>query len=115
MKEGPFGKLLPPVKLDPVSFKSLPENAYEGDVNDEKAFVEYIQGIYHEDYYEISDQLAANGFEADAEMMFDLFEGELKCYSDSSEKGETSWMEIGEVDESYRKIGGFNPKFDTLD
>jgi len=103
-----------PVNFNPEAFKSLSENAYEGDVNDEEAFVNYIQGLYWEDWYEISEQLEANGFEEDANAIFGIFEGDLKCYSDTSEDGENSWMEIGEVDESYRKVGGFNSRYDTM-
>ena len=103
-----------PVSFNPEAFKSLSENAYGGDVNDEEAFVNYIQGLYWEDWYEISEQLEANGFEEDANAIFGIFEGDLKCYSDTSEDGENSWMEIGEVDESYRKVGGFNSRYDTM-
>lgn len=103
-----------PVELNPEVFVSLSQNAYKGDINDEESFVKYIQKIYHEDYYEIGDELEANGFTKEADAIFQIFEGELSCYSDTSNKRETSWMEIGEVDQSYIKLGGFNSRFDTL-
>ena len=36
-----------------------------------------------------------------------------KEYANSCEKGETSWFQIGEKDEEYRRTGGFKINFDV--
>jgi hypothetical protein len=43
-----------------------------------------------------------------------IFEGEMEIYSSSVEKEEVSWIEVGEIDESYSKYGGFNASASTL-
>lgn len=104
-----------PCELNPEAFAKLSDMPYQGDLADEQEFVKYIQDLCWEDYYEIGEELESLGYKEDADSMFDLFEGSMEIYSDSSEKGETSWMEIGEADESYTKYGGFNSRFDTMD
>jgi hypothetical protein len=102
------------VDLDPVDFKDLPEFPYEGDVESEKEFVEYMHKLYHEDWYDICDQLEAADRTALADQISMLFEGDMEIYSSTTDKYATEWCDIGEVDSEYSKYGGFNGRHNTL-
>jgi hypothetical protein len=39
---------------------------------------------------------------------------EQKMFNSTAEHSEDSWFEIGEIDPTLRKRGGFNSRFDTL-
>ena len=49
------------VDLNPEEFVTLPDFPFEGDVLSEQEFVEYIQELYYEDWYDICDQLEEDG------------------------------------------------------
>jgi len=38
----------------------------------------------------------------------------MDIYSSTTDKYATEWFDIGEVDESYSKYGGFNGRHNTL-
>ena len=102
------------VDLDPVDFTDLPDFPYEGDVESEKEFVEYIQELYHEDWYDICDKLESLDKTDLADQISTLFEGDMDIYSSTTDKEANEWFDIGEVDESYSKYGGFNGRHNTL-
>ena len=102
------------VELNPEEFETLPEFPYGGDVFSEKEFVEYIQALYFEDWYEICDQLEAADRTDLADQISILFEGDMDIYSSTTDKYSTEWFDIGEADEEYTKYGGFNGRHNTL-
>lgn len=102
------------VDLDPVDFRDLPEFPYEGNIESELEFVEYIQELYHEDWYDICDQLEAADRTALADQISILFEGDMEIYSSTTDNEANEWFDIGEADESYSKYGGFNGRHNTL-
>jgi hypothetical protein len=96
--------------LDPEDFKNLEENPYTGDSEEE--FLKYIA--------EFINTCRWDGFPSDlnsaATKELDKMVENVNWteYHNSSFDGEESWYEIGEADESYRKSGGFNSRFDTI-
>ena len=102
------------VDLNPEEFVTLPEFPYGCDVFSEKEFVEYIQALYFEDWYEICDQLEAADRTDLADQISILFEGDMDIYSSTTDKYSTEWFDIGEADEEYTKYGGFNGRHNTL-
>jgi hypothetical protein len=99
------------VDIDPNDFTDLATFPYDGD--SEQDFVEYIQELYYEDWYEICEELESLDRLTSADALATIFEGEMEIYSSSTEKEEVSWIEVGEIDESYVKYGGFNSIADT--
>lgn len=97
------------IELNPKFFKKLKENPYKGST--EEDFLKYIDSLR----YDLPQELEDIDFET-YDKLNDLFEGEMeqKIYTSTAEHSEDSWLEIGEVDPSYTKHGGFNSKFDTL-
>lgn len=102
------------VNLNPEDFVNLPDFPYEGDTTSEQEFVEYIQELYYEDWYEICDQLEEQGNTDLADTLSLLFEGDMEIYSSTTDKYATEWFDIGEVDPEYTKYGGFNGRYNTL-
>jgi hypothetical protein len=97
------------VDLDPKDFKNLEDNPYTGET--EQDFVNYISEFISTCQYD--------GFPSDlkdsvADELEKLGENiKYTEYSNSAHKGEDSWFELGKVDESYRRTGGFDSRFDT--
>lgn len=102
------------VELNPDDFTDLPDFPYDGDVESEQEFVEYIQELYYEDWYDICDQLEKLGKIELSDQISMLFEGDMDIYSSTTDKEANEWFDIGEVDKSYFKYGGFNSKYNTL-
>lgn len=104
------------VNLNPENFSKLRGFPYTGDVKNELEFLQYLHDLYWEemDWYETLYELERLGMDDDAEALGLLFGGEMSVYSDTSENGEDSWLEIGEVDKAYRKYGGFNSRHNTM-
>jgi len=100
------------VDIDPNDFKDLVSFPYAGD--SEQDFVEYIQDVYYEDWYEICEELESLDRLTSADALATIFEGEMEIYSSSTEKEEDSWLELGEIDETYSKYGGFNSSVSTI-
>lgn len=98
-----------PIELNPKSFKKLKENPYKGST--EEDFLKYIDSLR----YNLPEELEDIDYEAYSKLV-DLFNGEMpqKMYTSSAEHEENSWLEIGDVDPSYSKRGGFNSNFDTM-
>lgn len=103
-----------PISLNPEDFQTLPEFPYEGNIESELEFVEYIQELYHEDWYDICDQLEELGQVELADQISLLFEADMDIYSSTTDKEANEWFDIGEADESYSKYGGFNGRHNTL-
>jgi len=95
-------------ELDPEWFKNLEENAYTGGT--EEDFLTYIQGFINKCRW---DGMPWD-IDGEAETQLDKMIDNTKWteYANSCEKGETSWLQIGEKDESYRKTGGFKINHD---
>lgn len=99
------------VTLNPDDFTTL-TTPYTG--NTEEEFMNYIQELYHEDWYEICEELEELGNMDSADALSTLFEGEMEIYSSTTEKEEDMWVETGEVNEEYSKYGGFKSSFNTM-
>lgn len=108
-------------------FRRLKEDPFTGE--DESDFLEWILEWIEHGSYSYDDDVSVNktlaekcGYESDPEdrireILEELFgddKPELEEYSNSTEKYQDNWWEIGESDESYRKTGGFNSSHDTL-
>lgn len=99
------------VTLNPDDFTTL-STPYTGKTEEE--FMNYIQELYYEDWYEICDELEELGSMDSADALSTLFEGEMEIYSSTTEKEEDMWVEVGEVNEEYPKYGGFKSNFNTM-
>ena len=77
----------------------LEENIYDWDKQDE--FIETNKEVYGED--ELQNLLLEDGYH------------DKKVYSDSREKGCEDWIELGHLNEEYRKTGGFESLKDNND
>jgi hypothetical protein len=97
------------LELNPKFFKKLKENPYKGST--EEDFIKYIDSLR----FDLPQELEDIDFET-YDKLRDLFEGEMQknIYHTTAEHSEDSWLEIGDVDPSYSKKGGFNSRFDTL-
>ena len=99
------------VTLNPDDFTTL-STPYTGKTEEE--FMNYIQELYYEDWYEICDELEELGSMDSADALSTLFEGEMEIYSSTTEKEEDMWVEVVEVNEEYSKYGGFKSNFNTM-
>lgn len=100
-----------PVALNPEDFKTI---SFPFTGNSEEDFVNYIDKIYmEEDWYEIADELEQKGFKEAANALSNLFEGEASIYSDTRHNSADEWLDIGEPNEAYRKMGRFKVNHHT--
>lgn len=103
-----------PVQLNPEAFRLLTVvDPYEGE--SEEDFVNYIDRLYQEDWYEIYDELEELDYIDTADALASMFEGDMEIYSSTTDKYSQEWFDIGEEDETYRKMGGFNVKHSTIE
>jgi hypothetical protein len=91
--------------VDPEKFRNL-SIAYTG--NSEKEFLEYLNNLYLDDIYDELDE------DTQIELSSFYEPEEWEEYFNSTNKGENSWHEIGEVNEEYTKTGGFDARHSTL-
>jgi hypothetical protein len=98
-----------PIELNPKFFKKLKDNPYTGST--EEDFLKYIDSLR----YDLPQELEDIDFETYDKLVV-FFDGEMKqkIFTSTAENEENSWLEIGEVDPTYTKKGGFNPSFDTI-
>ena len=98
-----------PIELNPKFFKKLKDNPYKGST--EEDFLKYIDSLR----YDLPQELEDIDFETYDKLVV-FFDGEMKqkIFTSTAENEENSWLEIGEVDPTYTKKGGFNPNFDTI-
>jgi len=89
--------------LNPDKFRNISE-PFEGET--EEDFVKYLDSLYLDDVYEELDE------ETQIEMS-KIYEPDWTEYSNSTWKGEDSWLESGRVDETWTKTGGFEPNHTT--
>ena len=89
------------VELDPKFFKKLKTNPYTG--SSEKDFIIYIRGLLHS---EVPQELEDIDYET-YQKLIDFEDMEKTVYNSTSQHSEESWLEIGKVDPSYSKSGGF--------
>jgi hypothetical protein len=96
------------IELNPKSFKKLKSNPYKGSTEEE--FLNYINSLR----YDLPQELEDIDYDA-YDKLTKLFDGEMvqKMYTSTAEHEENSWLEIGEVDPSYSKHGGFNSSYST--
>lgn len=91
------------IELDPEDFRDNEEFPYTG--NSEKEFLDYISKFS----YDIPDD----------DVFAPLFElqdsPDWNEYASSVDKGEESWLEIGEASENAYKSGGFISRHDTYE
>ena len=102
------------VELNPADFQNLPDFPYEGDIDSEQEFVEYIHELYYEDWYDICDKLEEDDRTDLSDQISILFEGDMEVYSSTTDKYATEWFDIGDEDPEYTKYGGFNSRHNTL-
>ena len=96
-------------ELDPEAFKNLEENPYTG--NSEEEFLKYIQGFINNCRWDGFPSDLDGDVEEELDKMIENVN--WTEYANSCEKGETSWFQIGEKDEEYRRTGGFKINFDV--
>lgn len=96
--------------LDPKNFNELEENPFTGET--EQDFLKYIEEFaktceYDGVPFDLDDQTADEIRKISGE--------DIKWteFSNSSEKFENSWFQVGEVDEAYYKTGEFNAHFSS--
>ena len=91
--------------LDPEKFRNL-SIPYDGE--SEEDFLNYIsQNTY--DFGDIWDE-----FDEETQIQLSaLFEPEMTEYANSAWKGEDSWHELGKVDETWTRTGGFEVNHST--
>ena len=96
-------------ELDPKKFKKLENNPYTGET--EEDFLKYIQEFINTCRYD------GIPLDLDEKTSMELDKMIDNCtwteYANSCDKGETSWYQIGEKNEEYRKSGGFKVNFDV--
>ena len=94
------------IELNPKSFKKLKSNPYTG--SSEEDFLNYINSLK----YDLPQELEDIDYEA-YDKLTQLFDGDMeqKVYTSTAENSENSWLEIGEVDPTYTKHGGFNSNY----
>jgi hypothetical protein len=89
------------IEFDPEDFRDNEEFPYTG--NSEKEFLDYISQFS----YDIPDDDAFAP-------LFELQDNpDWNEYASSVDKGEESWLEIGEANEDAYKAGGFISRHDT--
>lgn len=101
-------------EFNPEDFRSLEKSfqPYEGETNEE--FADYIDELLTEVYvYDVCEELDELGLYSAAEMLSSLAEGEMKVYSSTTDKYSEEWIDMGVVDESYTKTGGFKINYST--
>ena len=100
-----------PIEIDVEALRQC-EPPYEGDSPEE--LLEYLSdNVYHN--YEWSEENGDNYVDADA--AYDLTMEEcydMEVYSDTREKYEDSWLEVGTPNEEYRKVGRFESVADNM-
>jgi len=92
--------------LNPENFRNL-SIPFEGQTDEE--FISYLENNMY-DLEEIYEEL-------DEETLSELnkfFEPEWTEYSNTAWNGEDSWLEYGEINEEWRKTGGFEVKETTM-
>jgi hypothetical protein len=96
-------------ELDPEDFRNLEENSYSG--NSEEDFVNYIAGFIDSCRWDgVPSYLSMEAADELDKMIENV---NWKEYANSTHKGENSWIEIGEVNDEYRKTGNFEIRFNT--
>jgi hypothetical protein len=93
-------------ELDDSMFRKLEENPYTGQT--EREFLKYISEMSTGDVPSDLDNDQVIEME---KLCYET--AEMEEFGNSAEKGEESWFESGEVDEAYRRYGGFNVEFSS--
>lgn len=93
-----------PIEIDVEKLRQC-EPPYEGDSHEE--LLDYLnENVYNN--YEWSDENGENYGNADAAYDLTMEEcHDMEVYSDTREKYEDSWLEVGVPNEEYRKVGRF--------
>ena len=100
-----------PIEVDVEKLRNC-EPPYEGDSNEE--LLEYLEENVYNNYEWSEENGEAYG---DADAAYDLTMEEcydMEVYSDTREKFEDSWIEVGVPNEEYRKTGRFESFADTM-
>lgn len=97
------------VDLEMEEFKNQ-DPPFEGESEEE--FLQYLA----ENCNDLFDSAYSDGATLSEESkngLSELYQGNRNVISDSRNDQEDCWLESGEVNEEYRKTGGFNVKHDT--
>ena len=102
-----------PVSLNPEDFRDI-SFPFKGD--GEEAFLRYIQSLEGSApvvWYSIAEELKSRDRVDACDALTNLFEGDMSLYSSTTDKYGDFWLDSGEVNEDYRKWGGFKVNHTT--
>lgn len=97
-----------PIEIDVEKLRQC-EPPYEGTTHEE--LIQYLQdNVYNNfDWSEENESVYENAYDLTMEECYDM-----EVYSDTRDKFEDSWIEIGVPNEEYRKVGKFESYADTM-
>jgi|TARA_R110000803_G_scaffold61444_4_gene121278 hypothetical protein len=96
-----------PIEVDVEKLRKC-EPPYEGETNED--LLNYIsENVWNnDDWYDNETNVEVYG--EDEAYRLSMEESDMKCYSDSRNKGCENWLDIGVPNEEYRKMGSFEVK-----
>lgn len=100
-----------PVVVDVDKLRKC-EPPYEGDSPEE--LLEYLNENVYNNYDWYDNDTNKEVYGEDEAFNLSLEESDSEVYSDSREKYEDSWLEVGVPNEEYRKVGRFESKADNM-
>lgn len=100
-----------PIEVDVEKLRKC-EPPYEGDSPEE--LLQYLDENVYNNYDWSEENAEVYGEDESYKLtMEELYEG-MEVYSDSREKFEDSWIEVGQPNEEYRKTGRFESMADNM-
>lgn len=99
-----------PIEVDVEKLRKC-EPPYEGDSPEE--LLEYLEENVHNNYEWSEENAEVYGEDESYDLTMDEVY-EMEVYSDTREKFEDSWIEVGQPNEEYRKTGRFESMADNM-
>ena len=99
-----------PIEVDVEKLRKC-EPPYEGDSPEE--LLEYLEKNVYNNYEWSEKNAEVYGEDESYDLTMDEVY-EMEVYSDSREKFEDSWIEVGQPNEEYRKTGRFESMADNM-
>ena len=99
-----------PIEVDVEKLRKC-EPPYEGDSPEE--LLEYLDENVYNNYDWSEENAEVYGEDESYDLTMDEVY-EMEVYSDSREKFEDSWIEVGQPNEEYRKTGRFESMADNM-
>ena len=104
-----------PVEVDVEKLRKC-EPPYEG--NSEKELFQYLDENIWEDwdaeFIESEHNKEVYGEDALYDLCLEEGSHDVSVYSDSREKGQEAWFELGVPNDEYRKVGKFESRVDNM-